>query len=281
MKMNQIQKRKISEKSMRVFKASIIMALLAAIMLLTFACMSGRDQAKLDSKKVDFVQYTVPEDGAPVVVFETTKGTVKAVLFEEQAPEYCAYFEELVNDGYYDGTFYFFVESEQQSYVFGGAKASDGSDTDDTDKTMLEPEKSTDLWPFRGALCTYGREKGIVNKRYTTGSRIMFLNSVEFDDEMKQEMRELDANQQLVEYFIERGGIPNFSQQFTIFGQVYEGFDVLQRLCETETDEDKRPTEELKIISAKMSTYGENKAADERQAFPESFKSDGAEEASG
>lgn len=271
MAMNDLQRQKMGAKAGRVFKASIIMAILAVIMFLTFACLHTQDQVFEKAKEINYVQYTVPEDSSKVVVFETTYGTVKAVLFEDKAPRFCEYFEKLVNDGYYNDTYFFNIENEQKAYAFGGSKAPDGADTDDTDKEMFEPEKSYDLWPFRGALCTFGREKGVFNKRNTTGSRILFINSIEFTEDMKAEMQDLDADEKLVNYFLERGGVPNFSQQFTVFGQVYEGLDVIEKISSAEVDEDKMPTSEIKIISAKMSTYGENKAENEQEAFPESF----------
>lgn len=271
MAMNDLQRQKMSIKAGRVFKASITMAILATIMLLTFACLHAQDKTLEKAKEINYVQYIIPENSAKVVVFETTLGTVKAVLFEDKAPKFCEYFEDLVNDGYYNDTYFFNIESEQNAYAFGGAKAPDGADTKDTDKKMLEPEKSYDLWPFRGALCTYGREKGVFNKRNTTGSRILFINSIDFTEDVKNEMSELEADEKLVNYFLDKGGVPNFAQQFTIFAQVYEGLDVIDKIASAEVDEDKKPTSEIKIISAKISTYGENKAANEQEAFPESF----------
>lgn len=272
MKMSQLQRQKASVNSMRVFKTSIIMIILIILVFLTYSCMSFQDQQVLDAKDIDFVQYTLPGDNDTVVIFETSMGVMKAVLYEDEAPRFCDYFKELVNDGYYDNTYYFYIEDKQKAYSFGGAKAVDGSDTDDTDKTNLEPEKSVNLWPFRGALCTYGREKGIINKRITTGSRIVFVNSITFDDDMKDQMRELDANKQLVEYFIDRGGVPNFSQQFTIFGQIYEGLDVLEAINSVEVDDKQIPVNDVKIIKAHLSTYGENKPDNENEIFTESFK---------
>lgn len=274
MAMTPIQKQRNSMNAMRVFKASMVMALLAVIMLISFSCLHTQSQSLEEAEKINFIQYTLPDDDDTVVIFETTMGTVKAVLFEEQAPKFCEYFKKLVNDGYYDGTYYFYIEDEQKAYAFAGGKAPDGNDTDDTDKEMLEPEKSNDLWPFRGALCTFGREKGVFNKRNTTGSRILFVNSVVFDDDMINEMNELDANEQLIKYFTEKGGVPNFSQQFTIFGQVYDGMDVVEKINSAEVDENKKPKQEIKIISAKLSTYGENRSDNEEEVFPESFKSD-------
>lgn len=274
MKMSNLQRQKTSASAMRVFKVSMIMILLIVVFFFTYSCMGAQDQMLSDAENINFLQYTLPDDDDTVVVFETTLGTMKAVLYEDKAPNYCKYFKDLVNDGYYDNTYYFYVENEQKAYSFAGGKAVDGADTDDTDKTMLEPEKSVDLWPFRGALCTYGREKGIINKRNTTGSRVIFVNSIIFDDDMITQINELDANQQLVDYFINKGGVPNFSQEFTIFGQVYDGLDVLEEINSVEVDDKNIPVNEIKITKAYLSTYGENKAENESEVFPESFKNE-------
>ena len=272
MAMDQLQRHRVQRNAKTVFRVSMTMVVLIVIMMVSYSCINTDNQLLKEAKDIDFIQYTVPEDSAKVVVFETTYGTIKAVLFEDKAPNFCEYFEKLVNDGYYNDTYFFNVEDEQHAYAFGGSKAADGTDTDDTDKEMLEPEKSYDLWPFRGAMCTYGREKGVFNKRNTTGSRLLFINSIDFTDDVVSELKDLDADEALVDYFLDRGGVPNFAQQFTIFAQVYEGIDVIEKIASTEVDENNKPTSEIKIISAKMSTYGENKSENEQDAFPESFK---------
>lgn len=280
MKVSQKQREKTRTGALSIFKISIIMALLAGIMLMSFACMNLQKDRMTQARDIVFLQYTLPDDDDTVVVFETSLGTMKAVLYEDEAPKYCKYFKDLVSDGYYDDTYYFYIETEHKAYSFGGGKAKDGADTDNTDKKEMEPEKSLDLWPFRGALCTYGREKGIINKRNTTGSRILFVNSVVFDDDMIKELRELDADEQLIDYFIERGGVPNFSQQYTVFGQIYDGLDVLEAINSVEVGDNKMPVEDVKIIKAYLSTYGENKSENESEVFPESFKVEGNDSAS-
>jgi len=49
--------------------------------------------------------------GDPIVVFETTKGTIKAEIYKELAPQTAANFIKLVNKGFYNGlTFHRYVE---------------------------------------------------------------------------------------------------------------------------------------------------------------------------
>lgn len=270
---------KNSKAIMKLFKFSMIMCVLCAIMYLAISCMSTQDKLLLDASEIDLIQYDVPKDDATVVIFETTKGTMKAVIYEDEAPDYCKYFKSLVKDGYYDDTYYFYIEDEAPAYSMGGAKDSDGDDTDDTDTTTFEIEKSNNMWPFKGALATFGGKKGIFKKRNLAGSRLMFINSVEFDEDFIEEIRDVDGNEELIETFIVKGGVPNFSQQFTIFGQIYEGFDTLESITTAEIDDKNHPKEEIKIIKAYLSTYGENRCENESEFFchvsmPKSVDSD-------
>ena len=57
------------------------------------------------------------------------------------------------------------------------------------------------------------------------------------------------------------GGVLNFSQQYTIFGQVYEGMDIYDEICGVDVadSETLKPREDIQFTKVYMSTYGENK----------------------
>ena len=214
---------------------------------------------RLDSKDVEIIQFDTPADDAPVCVFETTMGTYKAVLYPDIVPDYCDYFTSLVNDGYYDGTYIFAVQDGV--YFMGGSKTDDGTNNDDTNTKNYERELSPKLWPFKGSLVAFGDEQGIFLKETLAGSRIMFVNSVEFTDEFKEELDNAGGNKTLVEAFKEHGGVPNFSQQYTVFGQVIDGMDVYDKICSVEVnnEETKKPMNDIQFTKVYMTTYGEIK----------------------
>lgn len=216
---------------------------------------------RLDSDDVEIIQFDTPADDAPVVVFETTEGTYSAVLYPDIVPDYCEYFTKLVNDGYYDGTYIFAVEKDV--YFIGGSKTDNGTNNDDTDKTNYEQELSPKLWPFKGALIAFGDEKGLFVKKTLAGSRVMFVNSIEFTDEFKEELDNAGGNKELVEAFKEHGGIPNFSQQYTVFGQVIDGMDIYDKICAAEVNDEKtkKPMNDIKFEKVYMTTYGEMKGS--------------------
>ena len=256
-------KRPASSRSLtaRRFKVFFQFSMIGLAFVLVFAvfyrCTVQKN--RLDADDVEIIQFDTPADDAPVVVFETTLGTYKAVLYPEEVPDYCEFFTGLVNDGYYDGTYVFAVENGV--YFMGGSKTDNGTTNDDTNTTNYERELSPKLWPFKGALIAFGDEKGLFVKETLAGSRLMFVNSVEFTDEFKEELDNAGGDKTLVEAFKEHGGIPNFSQQYTVFGQVIDGMDVYDKICSAEVNDEKtkRPMNDIQFTKVYMTTYGEIK----------------------
>ncbi|MBQ4247205.1 MAG: peptidylprolyl isomerase [Ruminococcus sp.] len=231
------------------------------LLILALALFLGRmnRKNKPDYDNAQLLQTQVPSDSTPVAVFETSMGTFKAVIYEDKAPDLCKYFTGLVNKGYYDGTYVFSVEKD--AYFIGGSKSKSGEDTSDTDTKTITKETNAELWPFKGSLISFGGSDGKFFSSNVSGSRIMFVGSIEFTDEIVSEMDKRPGNSEINEVFKRWGGVPNFSQQYTIFGQVYDGYESYEKICAQGKGDssDTTPTTEIKINNVYMSTYGENK----------------------
>lgn len=258
----------VRKRMMTYFQFSMIAIVFVVVFAIIYFVSTRIDgKNKIDYNSAELIQYDLPADDTPVVVYETNLGTFKAVLYEEQAPEYCEYFEKLVNDGYYDGTHVFGVQDGV--YFMGGSKTSDGTDDDATDKTEHDPEKSKDLWPFYGSMAAYGNRKSAFNSQIQAGSRVLFIGSIEFDEETSEQLESASENKQLNDAFRNKGGVPNFSQQYTIFAQVYDGLDAYAAVLgadvvkPSESDDDNtadlRPKDDIVFEKVYISTYGENK----------------------
>ncbi|MBR6874244.1 MAG: peptidylprolyl isomerase [Ruminococcus sp.] len=258
-------------KKMRVyFRFSMIGVVCVVIVALAALLMKGSGD-KIDYTQSTFVQYEAPADDAPVVIFETTEGTFKAVLYENEAPEYCKYFKDLVGKGYFDNTYACALlrTSGVTGGFIAGSKTLDGTAADDTEMDMVNVEISGNMLPTKGTLGSLVKEGGRFSKP-KAGSVFTVLSDVVDIEELRKSVDE-DVNgfSRVCDIFEKYGGVPNYMQMYTLFGQVYDGWDTLDKIFNTKiVDEDApadkenrniQPVHEIKFTKVWLSTYGEHK----------------------
>ncbi len=250
----------------------IIMGLFicAALSFATVSCMqlfSGKNKDYIDMDSIDLVQTKEPEAGAPIATIKTTLGDITAVLYPDKAPETVKHFTELAKSGYYDNTYVFNCE---QGYYFAAGSPKKNGDLDESKPDGIEEweqELSHDLWTFKGALCSIptGDSGGFWDKltgksKVLNGSRFTILGSEDFTEEFKQQLLEKSEYQKLAEKYIELRGVPALAQTITVFGQVYDGFDVLEKLLSLETakssnEEVNIPVDDVMIKTIEIGSY--------------------------
>lgn len=79
-------------------------------------------------------------------------------------------------------------------------------------------------------------------------------------ENLRQELiRETEANvkpvtmtEQQVRDYTTIGGTPHLDGQYTVFGEVLEGMDTVDKIQNAETDGHDRPLEDIKIVSVKV-----------------------------
>lgn len=255
-----------------VFKVALIVFAFYLVFILISMAFSSES---LNYDEADFVQLSTPSDDATVVVFETTKGIFKAVLYEDEAPKYCKYFKELVEEGYFDDTYVCTIlkntDGNNGGFI-GGSKTEDGVSNDQSNTKMKKLEVSENVLPIKGSLCSLVKQKGMFSSA-KAGSVVTFLNDVTDNDELDKNLEETgDKNGlgKVTEIFKKYGGVPNYVQMYTIFGQVYDGWDVYDSIVnsqivdegKSDDDENKNysPSEEIKFTKVYLSTYGNEKS---------------------
>lgn len=58
--------------------------------------------------------------------------------------------------------------------------------------------------------------------------------------------------EQMKEDYIKLGGTPGLDNQYTVFGEVIEGMDIVEKIQNAPTDSSDRPKEDIRIISTKV-----------------------------
>lgn len=152
------------------------------------------------------------------VTFKTNQGDVKIKLFPSIAPKTCENFVGLVKKGYYDGlTFHRVIKDFM---IQGGDPTGTGCG-------------GQSIWgkPFKDE----------------------FSPDVAFSKKGILAMANSGPNTNGSQFFITTTLTPWLHMRHTIFGEVVEGYDVVEKIENTETGFMDKPVKEQKIISATVS----------------------------
>lgn len=252
---------------LRALKLCCLFSFITMIAVTLWYNLTNGYSAMLKDEDIALIQLDEPQAGDHIVTMHTTAGDMKYKLFPEQCPMTVASFETLCKQGYYDGTYVFRVEPD--IFFSGGAKNADGSleaGAAGSNAENILREMSPKLWPLRGALCalTTRAEDGFFRQltgtpEYYTGSRFLVCDTIEMTEEIKSGLSEqTGANMEKVaDAFLELGGIPNYAQQVAVFGQLIEGFDVLDAITGAKLvgeEHQMKPEQDIIITSMELGT---------------------------
>ena len=75
------------------------------------------------------------------------------------------------------------------------------------------------------------------------------------DRRLQSQMEEAGVRQEVIDAYKEAGGLPYLDNRYTVFGQVYEGMDVVDAIAAVDTDENDKPTEDVLIEKVELAVY--------------------------
>lgn len=231
-------------------------------------------------------------------------GTITAKLFPDIAPNAVDNFVKLAEKGYYDGLKIHYVAKD--SCIRGGSLNGDGTGGSAliNDEGVFPIETSVDARNFYGALGYFANDYGenavqfyIVNSKKTDDiskySADLIRNEANTIAEQKESLEDGDpvldrltynetyhnnladmigkASEDVKTRYAEKGGMPLWDGGYTVFGQVYEGFDVLDKLSSVEVVASKdgtktKPKTEIIIETVRITEYMTPEAEPEEEA---------------
>ena len=230
-------------------------AVLFGLMLLLAAAGCGK-------KNGNFDQMSGPEEDDPVATITIQDmGDIKIRLFPDQAPKAVENFIGLAEKGYYDGLTFHRVIADFM--IQGGDPTGTGSGGESYFGSDFEDEFSDDLFPLAGSLCMANRGSNTNSSQFfltTTSEKVDdgTLKQVEEAYQLRYD-KDLDfgsMKENAKKNFEEYGGAYWLFRQHTVFGQVYEGLDVLHQAESVATDENAKPLNDLIIEKITISEYG-------------------------
>ena len=187
----------------------------------TEALISINDVPAQDLLSIDTeYQYADPKDGEEIAVIHTNYGDISMKFFPEVAPMAVASFKALAEAGRYDSTIFHRVIN---SFMIQGGDYTNfnGTGGESAFGEEFDLEISDYLHNTEGAVAMANRGPG------TNGSQF-YINQVDNNY--------LDGN-------------------YTVFGQVFDGMEVVNDIAQVDTDYNDKPLNDVIIETIEITTY--------------------------
>lgn len=203
-------------------------------------------------KKLQFAQVVPGETVAEIIV--EGYGSIFVRFFPAKAPRAVENFLTHAREGYYDNTLLHRVVNDFM--LQGGDPEGTGYGGESIYGKPFEDEIVPELEPFRGALCmanagadTNGSQFFLIQA--DAASVLNLKELVEYKGySLQQYMKaafKTEMPDDVLNEYMTYGGAPWLHGHHTVFGQIYDGFDVLDKIAEVKTDSKDRPVEDIVV----------------------------------
>lgn len=281
---------------MKMMRSALLCGALAAVVMLS-GCKKYNVTSTKPAVIEGFDGNTVdvePKSGDLIATFEIEDyGEIKAVLFPKAAPVGVDNFQKLCDSGFYKGLN---IHRVREDFMFqGGSLNGDGTGGDAmVNGGQFDIETAQNARHFYGALC-YANAAGknstqfyIVNtdqpqtvgaanvERITNNINLRldelndnakeygedYVNATLYDIQYDQNALDFDmyASDEVKARYLQKGGYAPLDGNYTVFGQVYEGFDVIEAISAAEVEdnganEKSKPVKDIIIKDVSVSVF--------------------------
>lgn len=209
-----------------------------------------------------FCFSAVAQTTSTEVLLETTAGNIRIALYDE-TPLHRDNFLKLTKMQVYDSLLFhrvikdFMIQSGDTNSKH--AKPGDKLGTGDFDYTQEAEFRLPQIYHRRGVVAM-AREGDDVNPEMRSSAcQFYIVWGKVFDDAGIAKVQErIDSvthgrvllTPEMIEVYKSVGGAPHLDGQYTVFGEVVEGLDVVDRIQQSQTDKFDRPLEDVRILKA-------------------------------
>lgn len=231
------------------------------ILTLIACCMMGMNLSAQTANEDSLTADTTLHQ----VMLETTMGNIKLALYND-TPKHRDNFLKLVNEGYYNGCI--FQRVIKNFMIQGGdyscRKVTPGKvEKFDVGYTVPAEIIYPKYYHKRGQLCM-AREGDDENPTKASGATDFYITwgrnfSPRQMEYLVEQMQREGKNyaipsKEVQEGYIKYGGVPHLDNGYTVFGEVLEGLDVVDKIQNVATNKENndRPLEDIIILKAEQ-----------------------------
>lgn len=188
-----------------------------------------------------------------IVLISTNFGDMKVKLYKE-TPLHRDNFVKLAKEGFYDGTIFhrviknFMIQGGDPNSKDAkpGARLGTGGPGYTVDAEFVFPE----FFHKKGALSAARQGDGVNPKKASSGSQFYIVQGKPVSE---KELKQLEGKLKVVftdeqkKVYSEVGGTPFLDNNYTVFGEVIEGLEVIDKIAAVSTQRGDRPVEDVKM----------------------------------
>ena len=192
------------------------------------------------------VQLLPVSGGDTVAVMHTNMGDIHIKLFADKAPKTVKNFVTHAKNGYYNGLIFHRVIKDFM--IQGGDPTGTGMGGESIYGSSFEDEFDPSLHNLRGALSMANAGPN------TNGSQFFIVQAKTVPDNMIDQMRSMPDSfpEDIVDFYEKNGGTPWLDFRHTVFGQVFEGMDIVDKIASVEVGAADKPVEDVVITSIEI-----------------------------
>ncbi len=193
---------------------------------------------------MSILNFTELKKGDVIATIKTNFGSIRVKMLPEAAPKAVENFLTHARNGYYNGIIFHRVINDFM--IQGGDPTGTGMGGESIWGDPFEDEFTPDARNFRGALSMANAGPG------TNGSQFFIVQAgpetidARMFPMLKRQGKEF--SEEAVAKYTEMGGTPWLDGAHTVFGQVIEGMDVVDKIAAVRVDRSSRPYDEVTII---------------------------------
>ena len=224
--------------------------------------LSGKYKVKLTAKQgnkesVTEKEIVIDPPQECLVSMETTLGPLTIKLYDD-TPKHRDNFIKLAESGFYDGMLFhrvidgFMIQGGDPNSK--NAKAGQRLGTGGPGYT-IPAEFNADYAHVRGALAAARQGDAVNPKKESSGSQFYIVHGKEVSDNVLKNMearKGFSYTEETKELYKTVGGTPFLDQEYTVFGMIEKGQDVIDKIAKVQTDRSDRPTEDVKILNVRV-----------------------------